>query len=142
MLEEKKISTVEYNGRAPFWRTYRMVQNAEKKDTNYIQCRCGRLDEYNTEKGTKNRSAHHLKCNALINNPSIEKFLTKEKQITNEEKTALSQSAAEFCFKDMRPFYAIEGHGLLKLLASVSTLSAKYGELDENQLRVNCKHKY
>lgn len=136
MLKEKKFSAVEYNGRAPFWTTYRMVQTEDKIDTNYVQCRrCGKLDEYNTNKGTKNISAHHLRCNALASCPSMENFVTKEKQITKEEKTALSQSAAEFCFKDLRPFYAIEGPGLLQLLASVSSLSAKYGVLDENQLQ-------
>lgn len=136
MLKEKKFSTIEYDGRAPFWKTYRMVQTEEKIDTNHIQCRrCGRLDLYDPEKGSKNISAHHAKCNALASCPSIENFVTKEKHISKEEKTALSQAAAEFCFKDLRPFYAIEGTGLLQLLASISSLSAKYGVLDENQLQ-------
>lgn len=65
MLTDKKFSTVERGGRAPFWRCYRMVQTAEKKDTNFIQCRCGRLDKYDTLKGTKSITNHHLKCNAL-----------------------------------------------------------------------------
>lgn len=130
MLKEKKFSVVEYDGRAQFWTTYRMVQTEDKIDTNYVECRrCG------TQKGTKTISAHHLKCNALASCRSMENYVTKEKQITKEEKTALSHAAAEFCFKDLRPFYAIEGPGLLQLLASVSSLSAKYGVLDENQLK-------
>lgn len=135
MLKEKKFSTVEYNGRAPFWRIYRLVLTEEKKQTNWAQCRCGKMDVYMPENGTKKLSGHYSKCNVLVNNGTLEKYVTKEKQISKEEKAALSHAAADFCVADMRPFYAIEGAGLLKLLASVSLLSAKYGVLTENHLR-------
>lgn len=135
MLKEKKFSADEYNGRASFWRIYRMVRNAEKKDTTWAQCRCGRIDEYIPEKGTKHMSNHYSQCNVLEKNQSLDKFVTKEKHITKEEKAALSQATADFCVRDIRPFHAIEGRGLLNLLASVSLLSAKYGVLDESQLQ-------
>lgn len=135
MLKQNEFSTVERDGRAPFWRYYRMIQTAEKKDTNFIQCRCGRLDEYLPEKGSKNISQHYLKCNALSkNNGPMDTFVTKEKQITKEEKEDLLHATAAYCWKDMRPMYAVEGRGLLKLLAAVSALSAKYGILDEKQI--------
>lgn len=135
MLDEKKFSTFEYKGRAPFWQSYRMIQTSEKKDTNYVRCRCGRIDEYAPEKGTKHLSGHHTSCNSLAKNASMEKFVLKEKVITKEEKAELTHAVTEFCYKDMRPFYAVEGPGLMKVLEAVSTLSAKYGVLYEKHLR-------
>lgn len=47
----------------------------------------------------------------------------------------ITNAAVKFCYKDMRPFVAIEGKGLNNLLEAVSTLSSKYGKLTAEEIQ-------
>lgn len=46
-------------------------------------------------------------------------------------------AALEFCYKDIRPFTAVEGSGLIDLLVAVSKLSSKYGQFSADELKKN-----
>lgn len=90
------------NGTANYWRSYQLVIDKNGNNTGFVRCRfCSRLDVYDTYKGTKTLKAHAGGCNALSRTPSIRSFVQKNISITKEEKTNLSLSALQFCYKDI-----------------------------------------
>lgn len=125
------------DGRSEYWRTYQLIVNEKGTPANQARCRiCGRVDEYDTKKGTKHLGSHYKSCNALTTPPPINKsFPKKEICITRDEKSMLATTALEMCYKDIRPFSAIEGEGLISLLLAISKLTTKYGLLSEETLR-------
>lgn len=123
-------------GTAEYWRSYQLVVDTKGIATGFLRCRfCNRIDTYDSYKGCRPLKAHAVDCNALSKTTSIRSYIKKEISITKEEKTALSLSALEFCYKDIRPFLSIEGEGLRSLLLSVSKLSSKYGSFSEEQMK-------
>lgn len=124
------------NGTADYWRSYQLVIDKKRISTGYVRCRfCNRLDVYDTFKGTKTLKSHSSACNALSKTKSILSYVQKEISITKEEKNDVTLSALQFCYKDIRPFWAIQGEGLISLLLAISKLSSKYGTLSLEQLK-------
>lgn len=133
-LAAEKFKIVERNGRADYWRSYNSIVTENGIETNIVQCNfCGRLDEYDTEKGTRSLGVHATKCNGTNQSKLLTSYFEKNVQITKEEKKAVCDAATEFCFRDIRPFYAIEGDGLLALVMAVNKVSAKHGVMSKQQ---------
>lgn len=124
------------NGRSNLWQSYQEVLNENNELTNMVRCRqCKRIDKYDSEKGVKMLGEHAKFCSAL-GKSRIDAFVEKKQiEITKEEKKCLAERAAEFCFKDMRPFSAINGAGIMQLLLAISALTAKYGRFSDEQLK-------
>lgn len=123
------------HGKAEFWKVYKKLFTSDGKDTNCVQCQnCNRFDEYDTNKGLKTLNGHAKICNA-IGAPKLDGFIQREIKLNKFEQDVLTKAAVKFCYKDMRPFVAVEGDGLRGLLEAVSAISAKYGRLSESQLK-------
>lgn len=133
-----KIFTVKDNekGTADFWKTYQQIADANKQLVNHVVCRfCNRVDEYDTYKGTKTLRGHSLQCNALKRTNTLDTYFDKQINVTKEEKADLCSAVAQLCYKDLRPFIAIENDGQLALLLAISKLSSKYGEFSLESLK-------
>lgn len=124
------------NGRSHLWQSYQEVLNENKELTNLVQCRqCKRIDKYDSGKGLKMLGDHAKLCGAL-GNSRMDLFVEKKHiEITKEEKKCLAERTAEFCYRDMRPFSAINGAGLMQLLIAISAITAKYGRFSDDQLK-------
>lgn len=123
-------------GSANFWRSYQVILDEKNEQTGFVKCKfCNRLDKYDTYKGTKDLKLHANQCNALTKTSSILTYAKKTVCITKEEKTQLTKAALQLCYKDIRPFTAIQGKGQMALLLAVSKLSSKYGQLSEEELK-------
>lgn len=124
------------NARSDLWKAYQQIVDQNGEVTNIVQCRqCKRFDKYESEKGVKNLSDHAKNCSAL-GHSRMDAFIERNQiEVTKDEKKTLAERAAEFCYKDMRPFTAISGTGLMQLLLTISALSAKYGKFSEEQLK-------
>lgn len=124
------------SGHAEFWKSYKRLVTKDGKDTNCVQCQqCLRFDEYDTEKGLKHLNNHFKNCGAFGGERKISTFVKREVKITRSEKIEITNAAMKYCYKDMRPFSAVEGVGLNNLLEAVSALSAKYGKLTAEQIK-------
>lgn len=66
--------------------------------------------------GIKHLNGHIVKCNVLTKTPSICSYIQRVISITKEENIAVTLSSLEFCYKDVRPFWAIQCEGLSGLL--------------------------
>lgn len=112
-----------------------MIVDEKNVPTNYVKCKfCNRIDEYDKVKGTKGLKTHTTLCNSLSASCSVKPFITKDIILSKDEKTSLNMAALGYCYKDLRPFMAIEGEGLRSLLLAISKLSSKYGQFSEEQL--------
>lgn len=137
-LKSKKFKAEDnVKGASDFWKSYQYISDEDGHLTDHIRCRfCGRVDKYEPKSGTKHLLAHYKICNPLTKSASIDQYFTKKEiYVTNDEKTMLTRTALEMCYKDLRPFRAIEGRGLMSLLLAVSKLTSKYGLLSEETLR-------
>lgn len=140
MEAKQKLKEGEYilrdgQGKADFWKVYKKLFTSDGKDTNCVQCQnCCRFDEYDTNKGLKTMNVHAKMCNAF-GVQKLDAFIQREIKLNTSEKDELIKAAVKFCYKDMRPFVAVEGEGLRSLLEAISTISAKYGRLSGYQLK-------
>lgn len=122
-------------GKANFWQAYKKLFTKEGEETDCVRCQhCGRFDEYDTIKGLKTLKNHAETCNAF-GVPKLDKYIQRDIKLSKGEKEELIRATVKFCYKDMRPFTAIEGKGLNHLLEAVSAISAKYGKLNFDQLK-------
>lgn len=135
-LKEKTFKVMKNaEGKADFWQSYQLIVDEKNKPTNYVQCKfCNRIDEYDTSKGIKGLKAHTARCNSLAASSSMKSFIQKDIILSKDEKASLNMATLEFCYKDIRPFTAINGEGLHSLLLAISKLSSKYGQFSEEQL--------
>lgn len=134
-LSEGTFTVIDNVGRGAFWKSYQAIQTDDAVITNYIRCRyCLKIDKYDTKAiGTKHLSTHASKCSSPVE--TIDTWIPKHITITAEEKKMLSQAAAIFCSMDIRPFLAVEGDGFIKLMTALSQIAAKYGRLDEVNIK-------
>lgn len=138
-LKEKLFTVRKYeDGTADFWRSYEMIYDEKNVQTNFVQCKfCTRIDPYHTLKGTKGLKAHAAQCNSLSALSSVKPFIQRDIVLSKNEKDALNMAVLEFCYKDIRPFTAINGDGFRSILLAISKLSSKYGPFSEEQLDRN-----
>lgn len=86
-LAAEKFEIVERNGRADYLRSYNSIVTENGIETNIVQCNfCGRLDEYDTEKGTRSLGVHATKCNGTNQSKLLTSYFEKNFQIRKEEK--------------------------------------------------------
>lgn len=135
-LKSETFHVTDNNGKASFWKSYQNVRTKENTCTNYVRCRfCGRIDKYDTKGlGSKSLTNHAVQCNSI--SKPIDSYLKRQNVvITTEEKKLLANAAASFCCMDIRPFHAIQGAGLNKLLVDFSAVVAKHGRLDAKEVQ-------
>lgn len=103
----------------------------------FIACKtCKKVLRYIAKNGTSNALNHAEKHKALLNQSSMENFLTKPKGLTllSGEKDRIVQSFVQFVTKDIRPYKAAEGEGMTDLLHTVWNLGAIHGAVSKEEL--------
>lgn len=105
---------------ATYWKTMRAIFDESKKEVKkYVFCSvCKSVLTYDTAgSGTKNIKDHHQACQP---GKTFGRFIQKHKtNFSINEKERMSEAAVRFCCKDLRPFYALYGEGLMDLLEEV-----------------------
>lgn len=103
--------------------------------SNFVYCtNCAKVISYNPSKGTNNLNRHRTACSKKSTG-TIEKYMVRPINFLPKDKAGILDAAKKFCYQDLRPFSAIEGDGLIKLLHEVSSVTNRYGLLSENQIR-------
>lgn len=139
-LDDKTYTVVDKaNPKAKFWRSYQCIVTIDGKHINYVLCRfCKRLDKYDTKGlGTSNLNDHASKCTTYVR-PITEFVQRKDVNLTIQEKNQLTEAIVKYCYKDLRPFMSIECDGIVGVLEVISSLSSKYGGLDQETIKKVC----
>lgn len=140
----KKLDTKEFTTRkrvgskysSSNWNTFHeIVSNDSSVIPNYVVCtNCKKLQRYEPEKGTNNLTRHAQACSKPNN--TIKKFFGKRTiNLDKADKTSMLNAAKRFCYKDLRPFTALEGDGLIDLLHTVSAITSQHGILTKDQIK-------
>lgn len=100
-----------------------------------VACKtCKKVLRYQTKNGSSNALSHAEKHIAMKN--TIETFLIKPKglNLLSGDKDRLMQSFVQFVTKDIRPYQAVEGEGMLDLLNTIWNLGARYGAATKEEI--------
>lgn len=104
--------------------------------SNFVYCtNCAKVISYNTVKGTNNLNRHRNACSKKPTG-TIQNYMVRPINFLPKDKAGVLDAAKKFCYQDLRPFSAIEGNGLIKLLHEVSSVTNRYGLLSEDQIRL------
>lgn len=103
--------------------------------SNFVFCtKCKSIIKYDTAGGTGNLNKHRKRCSSQRNTMdsyAVKNNIKFEKRDTDE----ILSAAKRFCYKDLRPFTAIEGDGLIDLLYTVSAITARHGLLSKDIIK-------
>lgn len=84
--------------------------------SNFVYCtNCTKVISYNPSNGTTNLNRHRTACSKKPTG-SILKYMERSINFLPKDKAGILDGAKKFCYQDLRPFSAIEGNGLIKLL--------------------------
>lgn len=109
-----------------------IVSEDNKLIENFVCCeKCKAILDYDTKKGTKKIKNHMANCKQR----KIDSFVQKRNiNFSKDEKDAVIEAAMKFCYKDIRPFHAVKGDGLIDLLVQINAVSTKYGRLSRDEI--------
>lgn len=115
-----------------YWETFRLIFDASDiQIRGYVCCSvCKTILVYDTSKnGTQGIKNHWQTCKP---GGKVDLFVQKRKtNFTTKEKELVLNGVVRFCCKDLRPFYAIYGDGLLDFLTAFISVAHRYGNLDK-----------
>lgn len=118
------------------WSKWRFIYDESNKVLkDYYYCSwCEAIYKINIANSGKCLKRHAVECSAKDNNSMDEHFFksfnaAKKRKIAAEDRTAVKMASMDFVVGDMRPIYSIDGDGLNKLLAQMTSIGAKYGEM-------------
>lgn len=101
-----------------------------------IYCvKCDRVFKYNPRSNGTSQILNHGCLSSNESQTKIDGLTTTKKTIAEADKVQLKMSAVSLCTKDFRPFEAINGIGLFALIKTCFFLGAKYGMLEDIQIR-------
>lgn len=120
---------------AKYWETFRSIFDANKNEIKDFVCCdvCKHILKYDTAgSGTKNIKDHFAACKP---GGALGRFVQRNKtNFTKSEKNRIAEAAVRFCAKDLRPFYAISGEGLMDFLVAIASICGEYGCLSRESL--------
>lgn len=116
------------------WNTFVMLVNVDTNDiiNGWVQCvKCNRYIPYNGSTTTRLRSHRCDKpqrnlISSYVSSPSSPSSLKNRIQFSKYDKDIIREAAVKFVAKDIRPFYAIEGEGLIDLCTSMVMIGQNY----------------
>lgn len=122
--------------KAGYWETMRGIFDETNREVkNYVFCSvCKYVFRYDTNVGTKSLRDHSRICQP---GKTFGRFVAKNKtNFTNVENKQIVEAAVRFCCKDLRPFFALHGEGLMDLLLEALVgICAQHGRLSRESLR-------
>lgn len=116
------------------WKQFEEIITGDGKIVaNFVQCKhCKNVFKYDSKKGTRHLNEHRNRC---LETDKINRFIKRKIVFNKSEKKAVLNAAMMLCTKDMRPFLAVDGHGLAMLCHSIATISAQKGGLSMDQVK-------
>lgn len=118
---------------------HEIVTNEELVVSNFVYCtNCNLIKTYSSINGTNNLTRHMKSCKKE-NNTIKNHFSKKNLKIVQRDKDQVLQASKRFCYKDLRPFVAIEGDGLIELLHAVSAVTLRQGLLSIDDIKSHSK---
>lgn len=131
----KKRKGERFNKGGNFWETFREIfSEVDRNIPGFICCSiCKRVFVYETAgNGTKSIGLHYKKCKP---EQTLEPFVRKKISFSMAEKKRVLEAAVKFCCKDLRPFFALYGEGLLDFTEEVVATCSKYGIVSRESLQ-------
>lgn len=122
--------------KSPIWSIcHEILDEDGKLVPQAIYCiKCKRVFKYNSRSNGTTQILNHG-CLNNVNQTKIDGFGTTKKNIAQTDKDKLKESAVSFVSKDLRPFEALSGDGLFDLLKVCVNIGAKYGNLEDSELK-------
>lgn len=123
------------------WKKFRIIKIGSRTVPNFVFCAaCNEFCAYNGT--TTSRLKTHYCSNNIVNNvdqspienlDGFEDDQPKKRKITftREDKDLVRNGAKDFVCDDIRPFYSIQGKGLVSLIYKVVQIAQRYPTLSE-----------
>lgn len=123
--------------KSPIWKCCNEItdQNDQLVKEAIYCVRCSRVFKYNPRSNGTTQILNHGCLSDKSAQTKIDGFTTTKKVISEADKNQLKMSSVSLCTKDFRPFEAISGIGLFTLIKTCIFLGAKYGNLEDSQIR-------
>lgn len=103
----------ETNVRSTVWNQFHEIFENEKKIVQYVLCtRC--KDVIFRSNNNTNTMLRHI-CNTNVDNNNVLPEKLMKSIVSKEDKERLKLAASKFVIKDIRPYFAVQGKGLLDL---------------------------
>ena len=144
-LVKSKLAAGEFTfattvGKSEVWKVFGVVLDSDGNSTDYMQCsKCKVLMKYDSKKtGLSSLSHHILNCGHLTTTTtqqqqSMMKFLVKN--VPLKTKQAVTEKRVYMCAKDIRPFYFVQGDGVLELAQELINFGATHGRIAASSVR-------
>lgn len=123
--------------KSPIWSVCDEIfdENNEKISTAVYCVKCQTVFKYDVRSNGTSQILKH----GCLSDPTSQKItgfgVTKDVTISSTDKQKVKDSAVAFVSKDLRPFEALNGRGLFELIQMCILIGAKYGILDEEQVK-------
>lgn len=120
------------------WKSFDLIfcANTNNKIPGFFVCKkCKKVFRYNTKNGTSN-PLQHFKQRHDSSQENLDNFVEKKRSfsMTSSERDRLIRASVQYVTKDIRPYKAIEGEGMIDLLHTIWNLGEKYGSVARNEL--------
>lgn len=141
MVSEKIKSNV-YTVRAPtskkrsdVWKSLNEIIDSDGNQLlKFVACSsCSTVLRYDSKKLGNNHLKAHIDSHKATN--SIHRFVTKEKEISSADRRAVLESFIDFVTLDLRPYNAVNGDGMIRLLQTFMRLGSIHGCLDQKAIQ-------
>lgn len=125
------------------WAKWRQIfDEADKLIKDFYYCiSCEAIYNINISNSGRCLKKHALECSGLARaaNRIEDHFApvyqaSKRQKVAVEDKLAVKEAAIKYIVSDMRPIMSIKGNGLKSLLATMTSIGAKYGAMNESDL--------
>lgn len=123
--------------KSPIWSVCEVIFDEDQNQVpNVVYCfKCTVVFKYNTRSNGTTQILNHG-CLKDPNSTTITAYgVPKNITVSSNDKQKIKDSAVAFVSKDLRPFEALNGTGLFEMLLTCIQIGAKYGVLDETQLK-------
>ncbi|CAF0804921.1 unnamed protein product [Adineta steineri] len=115
-----------------FWSNLLRIKNSDNVYEPFVQCTvCTQLLSYEVKNGTNSLNLHVQGCTKKTttyrSTSSIDKYLTKDISISQDDKRSITISCAKYCAFDIRSFNSVHGDGFQQLCQALIDTGYKFG---------------
>lgn len=125
----------ETNVRSPVWNFFNEIFENENKIAQFVFCIKCKSVLFRPNNNTNIMLRHMQICSTDANNNNVlPKQPTTKSIVSQEDKERLKLAAAKFVIKDIRPYIAVQGNGLLDLCFACVEFGKKYRKATHEDL--------
>lgn len=117
------------------WDRFHIIFNTIVNEVinNFVKCtHCGDFVEYN---GNTTSNLLNHKCRNMNKKSIFEEQAKVQRQFDRKDIDAIRNATVKFVSFDIRPFFAIEGEGLLDLLMTMAEVGSRYQNISREDIR-------